>query len=163
MTLATIRFMERSPAGSRRPRRLARLRGPCDRAGHGALRSVEGIGYIPKADLESGPFRVHSGSLYIASIKGKRIVFTGELESMTRPEAQVRAKSLGAIVGSSVTAETDLLVAGPGAGSKLKATLKHGVNVINEVAWIKMAGGGGKAATKKAGKKSAKKAGTRRR
>jgi len=108
----------------------------------------------------------------MASINGKRIVFTGELEGMTRAEAQAKAKSLGAIVGSSVTAETDLLVAGPGAGSKLKAALKHGVNVINEAAWIKMAGGGGKAgtkksakktATKKAAKKSAKKAGTRRR
>lgn len=106
-------------------------------------------------------------------------MFTGELETMTRAEAQAKAKSLGAIVGSSVTAETDLLVAGPGAGSKLKAALKHGVNVINEAAWIKMAGGGSKAApakvakgvvykragrlTKVAFKKVAKKTRTRRR
>jgi len=97
----------------------------------------------------------------MASIKGKRIVFTGELEGMTRAEAQAKAKSLGAIVGSSVTAETDLLVAGPGAGSKLKAALKHGVNVINEAAWIKMAGGGSKAAPAKVAKKATKKVATK--
>ena len=60
----------------------------------------------------------------MASINGKRIVFTGELESMTRAEAQAKAKALGAIVGSTVNAETDLLVAGPRAGSRLAAALE---------------------------------------
>jgi hypothetical protein len=89
----------------------------------------------------------------MADIAGKRIVFTGELESMTRAEAHAKAKVLGATVGSTVNAETDLLVAGPGAGSKLKAARKHGTKVLNEAQWLKMAGGG-----KAGGKKVAKKA-----
>ncbi len=90
----------------------------------------------------------------MAGVAGKRIVFTGELESMTRAEAQAKAKALGATVGSTVNAETDLLVAGPGAGSKLKAALKHGTKVLTEAQWLKMAGGG-KAGGKKAAKKTA--------
>ena len=94
----------------------------------------------------------------MAGIAGKRIVFTGELESMTRAEAQAKAKALGATVGSTVNAETDLLVAGPGAGSKLKAALKHGTKVLTEAQWLKMAGGGKAGGTKKAtAKKAAKK------
>ena len=89
----------------------------------------------------------------MASINGKRIVFTGELESMTRAESQAKAKSIGAVVGSTVNAETDLLVAGPGAGSKLAAALKHGVKVLNEKQWIKIAGGADAKVAKKAGKK----------
>ena len=95
------------------------------------------------------------GSGHMAGVAGKRIVFTGELESMTRAEAQAKAKALGATVGSTVNAETDLLVAGPGAGSKLKAALKHGTKVLNEAQWLKMAGGG-KAGGKKAAKKAKK-------
>ena len=78
---------------------------------------------------------------------------------MTRSEAQAKAKAVGAIVGSAVSAETDLLVAGPGAGSKLKAALKHGTKVLNEAEWITLSGGG-KAGAKKvaASKKVAKKA-----
>ena len=90
----------------------------------------------------------------MAGVAGKRIVFTGELESMTRSEAQAKAKALGATVGSTVNAETDLLVAGPGAGSKLKVALKHGTKVLTEAQWLTMAGGG-KAGAKKAAKKSA--------
>jgi BRCT domain type II-containing protein len=95
----------------------------------------------------------------MSAVSGKRIVFTGELESMTRSEAQAKAKALGAIVGSAVNAETDLLVAGPGAGSKLKAALKHGTKVLNEAEWIKMSGGGkGSAKKVAASKKTAEKA-----
>lgn len=81
----------------------------------------------------------------------------GELESMARSDAQ--AKALGAIVGRAVSAETDLLVAGPGAGSKLKAALKHGTRLLNEAEWITLSGGG-RAGAKKvaASKKVAKKA-----
>jgi hypothetical protein len=60
-------------------------------------------------------------------------------------------------VGSTVNAETDLLVAGPGAGSKLKAALKHGTKVLTEAQWLKMAGGGKAGGTKKAAKKPATK------
>ncbi len=93
----------------------------------------------------------------MAGVAGKRIVFTGELESMTRAEAQAKAKALGATVGSTVNAETDLLVAGPGAGSKLKAALKHGTKVLTEAQWLKMAGGGKGGGAKKAAKKPATK------
>lgn len=78
----------------------------------------------------------------MAKLTGKTIVFTGKLETMTRDEAAAQAKALGAKVGSAITKETDILVAGPGAGSKLKDAKKHGVQVIDEAAWVKMAKGG---------------------
>ncbi len=73
-------------------------------------------------------------------IAGKTLVFTGTLEKMTRPEAKARAEALGAKVAGSVSKKTDLVVAGPGAGSKLDEAKKLGVDVIDEDAWLKLLG-----------------------
>lgn len=74
-------------------------------------------------------------------VAGKIVVFTGALEQMTRDEAKAMAERLGAKVAGSVSSKTDLLVAGPGAGSKLKDAAKHGVQVIDEAGWFALIGG----------------------
>jgi DNA ligase (NAD+) len=73
-------------------------------------------------------------------VSGKTVVFTGALEMMTREEAKSMAERLGAKVAGSVSKKTNLLVAGPGAGSKLKDAEKHGVEVIDEAGWFKLVG-----------------------
>lgn len=73
-------------------------------------------------------------------VAGKTVVFTGTLEKMTRAEAKARAEALGAKVAGSVSAKTDLLIAGPGAGSKAKDAAKHGVKVMDEDGWLALIG-----------------------
>jgi DNA ligase (NAD+) len=73
-------------------------------------------------------------------ISGKTVVFTGTLERMTRDEAKTIAGRFGAKVSSSVSGNTDLVIAGPGAGSKLSDAKKHNVKVISEDEWMQLIG-----------------------
>ena len=69
-------------------------------------------------------------------VSGKSLVFTGKLEQMTRKEAQIKAEALGARVYSAVSKNIDLVIAGPGSGSKSKKANELGVKIITEQEWL---------------------------
>ena len=103
---------------------LETLQNPVERAAIDAL--------IAHLRIQPPPARASEGS----PVAGKTVVFTGTLEKLSRAEAKAQAERLGAKVAGSVSAKTDILVAGPGAGSKLKEAEKHGVQVLDEEAWL---------------------------
>jgi DNA ligase (NAD+) len=121
------------------------------------LEAIDGVGVIVAESLLDFFNEVHNVEIFDALLKevkpqplaavassspvsGKTVVFTGALERMTREEAKAMAERLGAKVAGSVSKKTDLLVAGPGAGSKLKDAEKFGVEVIDENAWFVLVG-----------------------
>jgi len=122
------------------------------------LSAVEGIGPVVAKALVDFFHEEHNRAAwadllgevrppaYVSNIKaspvtGKTIVFTGSLETMSRDEAKAQAEALGARTAGSVSAKTDLVVAGPGAGSKLKKAAELGIDVIDEAGWAAIVAG----------------------
>jgi DNA ligase (NAD+) len=126
--------------------------------GEAELSSVQGVGPVVAEALVDFFHEPHNGDAlddllsqvspraFVSDTKqtpwsGKTIVFTGSLETMSRDEAKVQAERLGARAAGSVSAKTDLVVAGPGAGSKLKKAGELGIRVIDEEEWAKIVAG----------------------
>ena len=123
-----------------------------------ALSAIDGVGPVAAQSIATFFREAHNRALVDAlvaelaeitalakpksdtAVAGKTVVFTGALERMTRDEAKAQAEALGAKVASSVSKKTDIVVAGPGAGSKLKTAAELGVQVLTEDEWLEMVG-----------------------
>ncbi|MGQ0559370.1 MAG: NAD-dependent DNA ligase LigA [Sphingosinicella sp.] len=123
-----------------------------DKAAFAELQDIEGVGPVVAqavTDFFAEPHNREvvedlltqvSPPIYVfdarnSPVSDKTVVFTGTLETLSRDEAKAQAEALGAKVAGSVSAKTDLVIAGPGAGSKLKKAQELGVEVIDEAAW----------------------------
>ena len=104
------------------------LQNPAERASIDRLVAELEIAAVIQADTSESP------------VAGKTVVFTGTLEKMTRAEAKARAEAQGAKVSGSVSAKTDILIAGPGAGSKATKAADLGIKVMDEDAWLALIG-----------------------
>ncbi|MFM2411356.1 MAG: NAD-dependent ligase LigA, partial [Pseudomonadota bacterium] len=128
--------------------------------GEAELTQIDGVGPVVAEALRDFFHEPHNAAVwddllsevappdYIVAVKassvsGKTVVFTGALETMSRDEAKAQAEALGAKAAGSVSAKTDLVVAGPGAGSKLKKATELGIDVIDEAAWAAIVAGAG--------------------
>lgn len=129
-----------------------------DASAVGELTAIDGIGLTVAGALGDFFHEQHNRDVwddlmreveppaYVSNIResewnGKTIVFTGKLETMSRDEAKAQAEALGAKAAGSVSAKTDLVVAGPGAGTKLKQANSLGVRVIGEMEWAAIVAG----------------------
>jgi DNA ligase (NAD+) len=116
------------------------------------LSSVEGVGPVVAEAVHDFFHEEHNRAevadllalarpaAYVSQVRetqwsGKTVVFTGSLQTMSRDEAKAQAERLGARAAGTVSAKTDLVVAGPGAGSKLKKAEELGIRVIGEDEW----------------------------
>ncbi|WFU11023.1 NAD-dependent DNA ligase LigA [Rhizobium sp. CB3090] len=99
------------------------------------------IGVISKLLQEVRPQEAERPTTSGSPVVGKTVVFTGSLEKFTRDEAKAKAESLGAKVSGSVSKKTDIVVAGPGAGSKLDKAREFDVQVMTEDEWLALIGG----------------------
>lgn len=91
-------------------------------------------------EVDPPPYAVETRD---SAVAGKIVVFTGKLKTMSRDEAKAQAERLGARAAGTVSAKTDLIVAGPGAGSKLKKAAELGIEVIDEAAWAEIVAAAG--------------------
>jgi len=99
------------------------------------------IAVISKLLEEVRPQEAEQPTTSGSPVVGKTVVFTGSLEKFTRDEAKAKAESLGAKVSGSVSKKTDIVVAGPGAGSKLDKAREFNVQVMTEDEWLALIGG----------------------
>jgi len=129
-----------------------------DESAAARLMAIEGVGSVVVEALGDFFHEAHNRAIWddllsevappdyvvetkASAVSGKTIVFTGKLETMSRDEAKAQAEALGARAAGTVSAQTDLVVAGPGAGSKLKKAADLGIEVIDEAAWAEIVKG----------------------